>query len=252
MDDIDIKSYAGEILDSAAESHLSDQNSYEEDSEYPVHKEFLDAPEPEKVSELAEIQTKQEHNFRALREEIDRVKAEKDELRQNLEMMRANLAQRPPPVEHQEKKMFDGLDDYETPNVSQIRQEWEKRESGYQARIEELQVAQQYPDYAEVIQKYTAPLINQKPHLYEGIQGSKNKALFAYELGKMYQQQQHINPAPTPTLPSQNAQRIVENARKPGTLSSAGGQSTLSKADYYASMSDAEFMRVANKHLGEI
>jgi len=49
-----------------------------------------------------------------------------------------------------------------------------------------------------------------------------------------------------------NAQRIVENARKPATLSQAGGQSVLSKADYYATMSDAEFMKMANQHLESV
>ena len=48
---------------------------------------------------------------------------------------------------------------------------------------------------------------------------------------------------------NENAQRIVENAKKPGTLSQAGGQGALSKADYFASMSDQEFMRMASKNL---
>jgi hypothetical protein len=51
------------------------------------------------------------------------------------------------------------------------------------------------------------------------------------------------------TTRSENAQRIVENAKKPGTLSQAGGQGALSKADYYASMSDQEFMRMASRNL---
>ena len=51
------------------------------------------------------------------------------------------------------------------------------------------------------------------------------------------------------TQKSENAQRIVENARKPGTLSQGGGQAALSKADYFASMSDAEFMKMATRNL---
>jgi hypothetical protein len=57
---------------------------------------------------------------------------------------------------------------------------------------------------------------------------------------------------PTPQPKNENAQRMVDNARKPGTLSQAGGQSVLSKADYFATMSDAEFMRMASKNLESI
>jgi hypothetical protein len=51
------------------------------------------------------------------------------------------------------------------------------------------------------------------------------------------------------TTRNENAQRIVDNSKKPGTLSQAGGQSTLSKADYFASMSDQEFMKMATRNL---
>jgi len=132
------------------------------------------------------------------------------------------------------------------PNVGELRREWDQKESMYQARLEELQFAQSHPDYAEVLDKYLAPLVKQKPHLARGIQASDHPSLMAYELGKMYQQTQERQSA---TIVSENAQRIVENAKKPGTLSQAGGQSALSQADYYASMSDREFMKFAGKNL---
>lgn len=255
MDELDMKSYAGELMDSAAEGQQEvGVNSYEETQEYPVQEEFLDKPSAQEVQGTP---SKQELNFKALREEVDRIKTEREaerrEYQMNLEMMRANLNQQhPQPIESPKtSKMFEGMDDHEVPNVKEIRQAWEQREADYQARIEELQVVQTHPDYAEVIQKYTAPLIKQKPHLAEGIYGAKNKALFAYELGKMYQQQQQAATPPS-NMPSANAQRIVENSRKPGTLSSAGGQGSLSKADYYATMSDVEFMKMAARNLGEI
>ncbi len=108
-----------------------------------------------------------------------------------------------------------------------------------------------------MIQKFALPLVQQKPHLAEGIQGASNKALYAYELGKMAQmaaqraQTPVEEPVGAPAINS-NAQRIVENSRKPGTLSQAGGQGALSKADYYASMSDAEFAKFATRHLEQI
>ena len=102
-------------------------------------------------------------------------------------------------------------------HVKDIEAAWNRREADYQARIEELQVAQTHPDYAEVMEKYTAPLLKQKPHLAEGIIGAKNKALHAYELGKMHQmgQKQEVPVREVkPPEPSKVAQKIVENARK--------------------------------------
>jgi len=259
---IDMKDYAGELNDSAAESQQVGANSYIQETqpeEVPVHQELLEQAQAASLEEVpqtpSEEPTKQELNFKALREEIDRLKTEREserqEFRQNLDLLRANAQQQqplPPPTEP--KKFLDGMGDNDVPNVAEIRRALEQREADYQSRIEELQVAQMHPDYAEVLEKFTGPLLRQKPHLAQGIRGADNKALFAYELGKMAQQ---LQPAPVQqTQPSATAQRIVENARKPATLAQAGGQSVLSKADYFASMSDAEFMKMASKNLGEI
>jgi len=267
---IDMKSFSGDIDDSAAEGQQISSNSYLENAheEYPVHKELLDAPAETpgvpSVSQEAPPEpepSKQELNFRALSQEVERIKAksesDKREYELNLELLKANLNQQKyrQPEPERPKRMFDGMEDGDIPNVAEIRRAWEQRESDYQSRIEELSVAQDHPDYAEVMQKYLTPLLQQKPHLAEGIQGARNKALFAYELGKMYQHQQPSNQVAVPQAPTSQqtmAQRIVENSRKPGTLSSAGGTGSLSKAEYFATMSDKDFMAIAEKNLGEI
>jgi len=66
-------------------------------------------------------------------------------------------------------------------------------------------------------------------------------------MAKQGQEAQNMTQAQTQK--STIAEKIVENSRKPGTLSSAGGQSVLSKADYYASMSDKQFAEFASKNL---
>lgn len=268
---IDMKNFnlTGESIDPAAEGQQILSNSYQEEftnEELPLIKDLLTPPveEPQVVAhtqEVVEEPSKQELNFRALREEIDKIKAERDEFKQNIDLLKANRQQeqyrQQQPIP--EKKLFDGMDDSDIPNVAEIRRAWEEREAGYLSRIEELSVAQDHSDYADVLKNYTAPLLRNKPHLVEGIQGARNKALFAYELGKLYQNQQpNSSPStptqsvPQPTTPSATAQRIVENARKPGTLSSAGGQGALSKADFIASMSDRDFMEMASKHLEQV
>jgi hypothetical protein len=49
-----------------------------------------------------------------------------------------------------------------------------------------------------------------------------------------------------------NGQRALSNANKPQTLASVGGQGQLSAADYYASMSDEDFMKIAGRNLANI
>lgn len=243
-DDIDIKNLSGADFDSAAgdQQVVTDTNSYQQEEGYPVQQDLLDQPDEER--------NPQAENFRALREEVDRMKAEREKERSDyqlqLDMLRANVDRKNNPEPQQERRFLDGLKDEDIPSVAELRQEWEQREAGYVARLEELQVAQQHPDYAEVIEKFALPLVKQKPHLAEGIQGARNKALFAYELGKMAQAMQQPPSAP---LKSESAQRMVENSRKPGTLSQAGGQGALSKADYFATMSDQEFMKFASRNL---
>jgi hypothetical protein len=274
-EEIDMKNLSGEDLGSAAGGQqIVGQNSYQEATQTEdvfVHKEFLEPAKEEPQAPLAETQgkneeivaqepvsrepSKQELNFKALREEIDHVKAEREDLRANIELMRANMATIAQQQHKQEApkqdRLFEHLKGDDIPNVQDIEAAWSKREADYQARIEELQVAQKFTDYAEVMEKYTSPLLKQKPHLAEGILGAKNKALQAYELGKMHQmaQQQPQIQQPVAVEPNKVAQKIVENARKPGSLSSAGGQSALSQADYFATMSDNEFMKFASKNL---
>lgn len=260
--DIDMENYGRGSALAAAEQTV-DTNSYQQEDGEVVHKELLEQPfktEVDEVQEKAAINPQAE-NFRALREEVDRIKAEKEADKRDhqvqLEMLRANLAQQNQAKQTSKEQApdpFHGMSDADVPNVAEIKQAWnqlkdeqQKQERAYQERLEELHVQQMHPDYAEVIEKFALPLVKQKPHLLQGINSSSNKALFAYELGKMAQQIQNIQ-QPTPTK-SETAQRIVDNSRKPGTLSQAGGQAALSKADYFATMSDQEFMKMASRNL---
>lgn len=290
--DIDMSSYTGEIEQAAAVQ--TESNSYlamQQEEDYPVHTDLLEPPQeqiPEAQQEVATesdqvvpVQTPesnpQAENFRALSQEVERIKAGRDADRKDYEMqlqiLKANLNQ-PPQAQQQAaprvQKMFDGMQDDDVPNVAELRKEWSERENSYQERLEELQVAQRFPDYQEVIQKHLVPLIQQKPHLANVIQASSNKALVAYELGMMAKAAtpltavesalaQATPPQPRSDTPVsaavrgvETAQRIVDNSRKPGTLSSAGGSGTLSKADFYASMSEKDFAALAAKHMDEI
>lgn len=244
---LDMRDYSGELDPAAVDNQALDSNSYLQEAQDAL----LGSSVTPEVETPKEANPQAEH-FRALREEVDRMRTERDtekrDYQAQLDMLRVNMAQKSDAAP--ERRFLDGLKDDDVPSVAELRKEMEQRESNYQSRIEELQVAQSHPDYAEVIEKFALPLVKLKPHLAEGLQGARNKALFAYELGKMAQAMQQQN-IPAPVV-SETAQRIVENSKKPGTLSQGGGQGALSKADYIANMSDEEFYKYASKNLDKI
>lgn len=250
--DIDMENYMGATAPAATEQMTT--NSFQNEvqvEEYPLNSNVIDeyTGNSGQLEEAGEM--KQERNFEALRLEIDRMKAERDAEKRDhalqLEILRANSQRSAEP--QFERKEFEGLHDSDLPTVGDIRKEWAQREQAYQARLEELEFASTHNDYAEVLDKYLKPLINENPVLAQGIGKHPTPAAYAYQLGKLYQQSKHSSQQ---TAQHSQAQRIVENARKPGTLAQAGGQGALSKAEYFATMSDQEFYKIASKNLGEI
>lgn len=249
---------SGEIAQAAVEQPVPVETQMEE---FPMPEIPKEAPTP--VADTTESpdvpkEDPQERNFRALQESIEQLKArqdaEKREYQLQLEMLRANSAPKESP---KQKRMFDGMEDGDIPNVGELRRAWEDREAEYLNRIEELQVQGQHSDYAEVLQKYGTKLAQTDPLFVQGLRGAENKALFAYQYAKREQRFQELEASSKqpsqPSQPSVIAQKIVENSRKPGTLAQAGGgHGALSKADYIASMSDAEFMKYASGHLEAI
>ncbi len=255
--DIDMQNYMGAMAPAATEQMTTNSYQNEVQVEEPlVNSEIIDqlsdnSGQLEPSGNSGEL--RQERNFEALRSEIDRMKAERDSERREynlqLEILKANSMQRQSQPQQQEEKMFEGMSDSDLPSVGDFRKEWVKREQSYKARLEELEFASTHTDYAEVLKNHLQPLIKENPLLAQGIATHPNPAAYAYELGKLYQQakvpQQQSSGSAT-------AQRIVENARKPGTLAQAGGQGALSRAEYYATMSDQEFYKLASKNMGEI
>lgn len=255
---LDMKNYTGELLEEApaAVEPQVESNSYlHEATDQILPIEQLNQGY-EEIVQSEEQPSKQEMNFKALREEVDKKIGEIDQLKAareadrkefqlQLELLKANQAPQPA---QKERKLFDNMTEDDVANVGELRRELEAREATYQARLEELEFQQTHPDYAEVLNKFLTPLIKQKPILAKAIERHPNPAAYAYELGMLAKQASEPVVASAPQK-SEVAQRIVENARKPATLAQAGGQSVLSKADYYATMSDQEFMRMASKHL---
>lgn len=244
--------YTG-VVDSAAVSPVAVEETPKEavDQVADAHEENTALPD---VSE-------KHYNFKALRETIAREQAEREAERlryqQDIDFMRSQLAQKP--VQENRKVLEDERDD-DLLTVGKFRQtqaayenQLRQQEENYRLKLNELETKVQHSDYDEVMDKYAIPLLKNNRDFAIAFQNSENKASFAYNLGRMMKDSQPRPQAPVETEGSQKAQRIVENSNKPGTLSSArGGQPSLSKAEYYGSMSDADFNALVEKNLTEV
>lgn len=214
-----------------------------------------EVPQEEAVQTVEPVQAEsdKDYNFRALREELAQIKEDRDRLRGDFEDLRRNQVQRQP--EPPRKRAIDDINSDDLITGAQLKQAMAEREAEYQLMLGELQVKSQYSDYDEVTAKYGVPLIEKEPDLAQGFLAAPNKAAYLYKIGKLAMNADR-QPEPVmqaPAQPSRDAQRIVANASKPGTLSNAvGGAGNLSKADYYATMSDAEFTAFMNKNLEQV
>ncbi len=103
----------------------------------------------------------------------------------------------------------------------------------------------QYNDWDNLVSQHVPQLTSKNPIFAEMIRNTSNPYEAAYLLSQMNAQSQQ--PAA-----SENATRAIANASKPRSPSSVGGQGKLSSADYYASMSDEDFMKIAAKNMASI
>ena len=124
--DIDMQTFAlSGATDQAAADHSQDTSNFyqNETQDGAMFPELLDNPiktddlQAQKAPNQEQAQNPQAENFRALREEIDRIKSERDaekrELQMQLDMYKANAIreQSPQRTEIPQKQMFDGMKD---------------------------------------------------------------------------------------------------------------------------------------------
>jgi len=205
-----------------------------------------------------------EYNFRALRESIAEQKAEREAERRRYEQelfeMKYQLNQQMQSQKQPEKSALDGLDNSDLMTVEAYKKAQHEQQMRYQEELNTLRYENlenrarlQHSDYNEVMEKYSIPFLRENRDFARAFQAAENPAEFAYQLGRMQQGTQSAPQHVVETQARENAERIVQNARKPGTLSSArGGQPSLSKADYYASMSESDFAQFVQRNLEQV
>lgn len=109
----------------------------------------------------------------------------------------------------------------------------------YQRELAAMRLKSKYQDYDNVVGN-TLKLAQTDTELAEALTSSSNPGLLAYHIGKSFEKKAEA---------SRDAQRMVENASKPKSLSQAQtGTSGLSKTDYFLNMSDSDF----EKHIAKV
>lgn len=184
----------------------------------------------------------------ALQSERNQRQQLQDELRmikEHLALMQANQqnSQQQP-----QKNEWDGLDDSDVLTVGEAKKFMDKMNSQYSSTLEELRVAQMYPDYKEVVTKYLPEVLKQNPSLKRSLQKTQDYEL-AYHLSKnsdFYRRDKESNEM------SDDARRIVQNSQQTGNLSSMGMTSPISEARRYKDMPDKEFQKLVSQNMGGI
>jgi len=113
--------------------------------------------------------------------------------------------------------------------------------------IEELKLAQLYPDYTDVIKKHLPEVLKSDPDLRDAISSAPNPYKMAYVLAK--RSDSYMKEMRDKTR-SPEVQQAVQNLSKPGNLSSVSHGVSGSAPRPYKDMNDSDFMALANRNLG--
>jgi hypothetical protein len=196
-----------------------------------------------------------EMNFRALREETAKLKQESEYWRGQAEAYSKTPLRQPEPETTQEDALS-ALDWDSGRDVQKafeaIRQENQLLRQEMKDSIAAIATKSQHQDWNNMVTQHVPQLTSKNPIFAEMIQKASNPYEAAYLLAELNARASQTGQDKNPVQTNSNAQRAIANAQKPQTLASVGGNGTLSNADYYASMSDEDFMKVAARNMANI
>lgn len=176
-------------------------------------------------------------------------RAERQKLQDEVQMMKDHMslmqASQSRPQE-QKKDEIDSLADDDVLTVGEAKKFIGKLDSQYKSNLQEVRMTQKYPDYQQTVTKYLPEVLKQNPGLRASLEQTQDYEL-AYYLAKNSSSYQKENKQ---AKKNADAERIVQNANRAGSLSSVGQTSPISEAKRYKSMSDEEFRKVSQQNLG--
>lgn len=173
---------------------------------------------------------------------------QRQELQSNMKMMQDHMellkANQPSKVPEDD---FGELQDDDILTVGEAKKQLGAIKRDYQMSVEEIKMQQSFSDYNDVVKNYLPDILKEDPDLRIEIEHAKNPYKLAYNLAKRSARYQKEK---TQNTKNATADRILENANKPGSLSAVGSTAPKSTNGNWKSMSDADFMKQVNRNMG--
>jgi hypothetical protein len=180
--------------------------------------------------------------LQAERRERQQLQEQNKLMQDHLALMQSNQQQAQPP-----KDEYADMSDDDVLTVGEAKKFMGRMQDNYQSSVEELRVQQKYNDYNDVVTKYLPDVVAKNPALKSTLQNDPNRYELAYFLAKNSDSFREANHE---ARKSTDAQRIMDNGQRAGTLSAVGSTAPQSQVSNMKNMSDADFMKMANKNLG--
>ena len=236
MDELDMSRPGSELFP-------EDKRNY---SSYDVQDPFVGDAGVEQLEVAAPAVSDKELNFRALREETAKLKAESEYWRGQAEAYSSTHKQ----PEAQQQDAYAALDWEDSSDIqkafTQLRKDNDHLRNEVRDQIAAANAKSTYQDWNQMVTQHVPQLTNKNPMFAEMIKNASNPYEAAYLLAELNAGASQPPPA------NGNAQRVMSNAAKPRSPQTVGGQGQLSQTDYYANMSDEDFMKIASRNLANI
>lgn len=214
----------------------------EEETKVPGANEEAAAPVAEQNQAEPETQEEKVVPLTALEAERSQRQQLQDELRMikdHLSLMQKGQQQQPQPQESQ-------LNDDDVMTFGDFKKAASKFQNEIKMTIGELQMVKRYPDYEEVVKKYLPDEIKKRPKIGEYLKQTQDYE-YAYEVAKASEAYRKDHKQKQKNA---DAERIVDNSQKAGSLSSMGSTSPINMAKRYKDMNDDDFRREVAKNMG--
>lgn len=256
MNDLDMSRPGSELFPEASSMPNTKYNSYTDENLGHVVDDPLNTGANNQPDVAGQVQlSEQQQNFRALREEVAKMQSEREYWKGQAEAYSKIPARQPESVQATQPDALSALDWEDSRDVRKafdtIREENRSLRSEIKDALTAIETKTQRQDWNSMVTQHVPQLTSKNPIFAEMIQKVSNPYEAAYLLAELNAKGSQPN-VPQNVPENFNGQRAIANASKPQTLASVGGQGQLSAADYYASMSDDDFMKIAARNLANI
>lgn len=245
MDELDMSKPGTELFpEQTQQQYNSYQDSYADQVDDPLDTGVT----PLHVADQQNVSDK-ELNFKALRDEAARLKEEREYWKGQAEAFSKNAS----PQSQQQTNPYESLDWDDGNDVKKafqsLKYENDTLRNEMKDALTALNTKSQHQDWDKMVTQNIPELTSKNPIFAEMIKNASNPYEAAYILSELNSKASSANlNQNTPSY----GNRAMQNAQKPQTLASVGGRGQLSSADYYASMSDEDFIKIASKNMASI